>query len=475
MELFNLLSDASISLYGQTFEVYLNWIGTLIKGLVGLVGVGVGVILFSLILKVIVMPFDIYQRVTMRKQNQKMKENQARMEKLQKQYANDKDAYNQKVMEMYKENGISMFSSCLPMILSMVIFIVAINAFTAYSRFASVENYNLMVQAYNGKLESYCADLKMENVSDDGSTLVYVKDTAGEGKYIYYTVPYTADYANDNYAYIQNANKTYYVDVAKVYANKSSLSGLSEKITEYVADKTGDEAAAKKNEAISDYFVGLAQDAVVETYETEVVAKTKFLWIKNVWATDASYKHPVLDYKDFEAEVSTQKFKVQKADGKIEKVKLSNLKNDGFYAEGKNPYDGEVYNRITAKLGEQKKQANGWYILIALSIGTILLQQFVSNRSQKEQQKYSSVDGQGASQQKMTMVIMTGMFAIFAFSYSAAFSIYMIMSNIISLISTLVINKAVDVVADKREQKALQEKYNKRFPGRKNGNDKKAK
>ena len=456
MELFNLLSDASISLYGQTFEVYLNWIGTLIKGLVGLVGVGVGVILFSLILKVIVMPFDIYQRVTMRKQNQKMKENQARMEKLQKQYANDKDAYNQKVMEMYKENGISMFSSCLPMILSMVIFIVAINAFTAYSRFASVENYNLMVQAYNGKLESYCADLKTENVSDDGATLVYVKDTAGEGKYIYYTVPYTADYANDNYAYIQNANKTYYVDVAKVDANMSSLSGLSEKITEYVADKTGDEAAAKKNEAISDYFVGLAQDAVVETYETEVVAKTKFLWIKNVWATDASYKHPVLTYQDFETEVSSQKFKVEKADGTIEKVKLTNLKNDSFYAEGKNPYEDYAYDRITAKLGEQKKQANGWYILIALSIGTILLQQFVSNRSQKEQQKYSSVDGQGASQQKMTMVIMTGMFAIFAFSYSAAFSIYMIMSNIISLISTLVINKAVDVVAEKREKKALQ-------------------
>ena len=103
MELFNLLSDASISLYGQTFEVYLNWIGTLIKGLVGLVGVGVGVILFSLILKVIVMPFDIYQRVTMRKQNQKMKENQARMEKLQKQYANDQEMYRgtHKVMQYH--------------------------------------------------------------------------------------------------------------------------------------------------------------------------------------------------------------------------------------------------------------------------------------------------------------------------------------------------------------------------------------
>ena len=81
----------------------------------------------------------------------------------------------------------------------------------------------------------------------------------------------------------------------------------------------------------------------------------------------------------------------------------------------------------------------------------------------KEQQKYSSVDGQGASQQKMTMIIMTGMFAIFSFMYSSAFSIYMITSNVLSLVSTLVINKLVDVVAQKKEEKALLDKYNKRF------------
>jgi membrane protein insertase Oxa1/YidC/SpoIIIJ len=94
-----------------------------------------------------------------------------------------------------------------------------------------------------------------------------------------------------------------------------------------------------------------------------------------------------------------------------------------------------------------------------LSIGTILLQQVISMRSQKEQQKYSSVDGQGATQQKTMLVVMTIMFAVFSFMYSSAFSIYMIMSNVLSLFSTLLINKIVDTVEAKKEEKALLKKY----------------
>ena len=128
-----------IAVFGGTYDVYLDWVGQIIKFLITSVGsVGVGIILFSLVLKIVVLPFDIYQRISMRKQNIKMKENQERMEKLQKQYANNKELYNQKVMEMYKESGISMFSSCLPMILSMVIFFVAIGAFNAYSQYSNI-------------------------------------------------------------------------------------------------------------------------------------------------------------------------------------------------------------------------------------------------------------------------------------------------------------------------------------------------
>ena len=128
MELFNLL-EVTLPYFEKLHEIDLDFIGKFIGILVGATGVGVGIILFSLILKLVVLPLDVFQRISMRKQNQKMKENQEEMEKLQKQYANDKDMYNQKVMEMYKKNGMSMFSSCLPMIFSMVIFFVAIGSF----------------------------------------------------------------------------------------------------------------------------------------------------------------------------------------------------------------------------------------------------------------------------------------------------------------------------------------------------------
>ncbi|MBQ8283765.1 MAG: YidC/Oxa1 family membrane protein insertase [Clostridia bacterium] len=479
MEIFNLLSivnDVDIGVFGETLHVHLNWIGKIIKFLIEGVGmVGVGIILFSLVLKLIVLPFDIYQRIAMRKQNIKMKENQARMEKLQKQYANNKEMYNQKVMEMYKESGISMFSSCLPMILSLVIFIVAINAFNAYSQYSNIENYNTMVDAYNAKIEQYCADLDGEktdvSVTEDGQ-FILVKDNA-EGKYIYYTLPYVENYEENDYAYIRDYRKEekfYKIDVEKAYQNaeikaavESALEAARAELpVEQSADLTEEQKAEIAKTAVKNYFTTAAQQAVVDVYNDEVVHRTEFIWIKNIWATDASYKHPVLSYSDFEAEASREDFNVN--------GKKVDYKSATKYT---NVYKQDTYNVVTSGLSAQKNAANGYFILIALSIGTILLQQFVTMRSQKEQQQYSSVDGQGAQQQKMTMIIMTGMFAIFSFMYSSAFSIYMITSNLFSLVSTLVINKAVDIAQEKKEEKAFREKHERRLPGKKTNNDKK--
>ena len=451
MEIFNLLAK-TIDVFGKTYDVSLNWIAQLIRWLISSVGiVGVGIILFSLCLKFIVLPFDVYQRISMRKQNQKMKDQQERMEKLQKQYANDKQMYNQKLMEMYKENGISMFSSCLPMILSMVIFIVAINAFNAYAQYSAIENYNTMVGAYKEKIYSYCPDLVKENIALDGDTIVVQDNNA----YIYYTMSKPANITevnDDLVAYVSaqvSADEvtTFYIDYDNVKA-----SALMTEITALIpedADLTTAENVVKAEEqAMYDYFVGKAQLAVSEVYSNEengVKTKTKFLWIKNIWMTDASYKHPVQTYTEFETEAKREKFSV--GDDKISYTDIGTK-------TGTNVYSEEAYNMITEKLTEPKTAANGYYILIVLSIGTILLQQFVMMRSQKEQQKYSTVDGQGPQQQKMMMFMMTGMFAIFSFMYSAAFSIYMITSNVFSLLSTLIINKFVDKKLAKEEATA---------------------
>ena len=455
-----LASDPVIPFLGRTYDISLNWLGQLIRILIEGIGiVGVGIIVFSIILRMIVLPFDIYQRVTMRKQNIKMKENKEKMEKLQKQYANDKAMYNQKLMEMYKENGISMFSSCLPAILSLVVFFVAISAFNSFSQYANIQNYNSMADSYNAYLNPYCAELKEENISDftldgeNGETqrFLLIKDEAGENRYIYYTVVYNENYAADDFDYIKTSEKTYYVDAEKMYADEE----WKPVVDELVSASEETENPITWENACRDALVSAAQDEVKETYNTVVKDRMSFGWIKNIWVTDASYKHPVLSYSEFKSTVSREKFSTE--DGK---VKFSSISG---YTD---VYNENSYNVVTAKLSAEKSQANGYFILIVLSIGTILLQQFVSMRSQKEQTQFSSVDGKGMFNQKMMLVIMTVMFAIFAFMYSAAFSIYMVTSNILSLIMTLLINKIVEVTMSKKEEKAMQEQYNKRFPGR---------
>lgn len=347
------------------------------------------------------------------------------------------------------------------MILSLVIFIVAINAFNAYSQYSNIQNYNTMVQAYNAEIYSYCPDLTSETVSDDGN-LILVRDETGEDKYIYYTLPMPTgedkDYTKDDYVYIRemdNKEKSFKIDAQKALSNAE--------IDAFVKATTTEEITTEM--ALALYFKDKAQTAVVASYENEVLARTQFIWIKNIWVTDAMYKHPVLEYSDFEAEITREKFNV---DGNQVSLNEVNQKYTTVYTP-------ETYNEITAKLTTQKSQANGYFILILLSIGTILLQQWVSNKSQKEQQKYATVDGQGEQQQKMTMIIMTGMFAVFSFMYSSSFSIYMITSNIFSLISTVIINKVVDSAALKKEREQLQAKNNQRLPRTSENNDKKNK
>jgi membrane protein insertase Oxa1/YidC/SpoIIIJ len=55
-----------------------------------------------------------------------------------------------------------------------------------------------------------------------------------------------------------------------------------------------------------------------------------------------------------------------------------------------------------------------------------------------------TVDGQGKSTQKIMNWMMPIMMGIFAFMYTSAFSIYMILSSLISIVSTLIINKIVE-------------------------------
>lgn len=107
------------------------------------------VVLFSVLLKLIMSPLDIWQKISGRKQALAMQKMQPQLEKIQKQYANNPDMLRQKQAELQKSAGMNMLSSCLPMIISLVIFWVV---FAGFRALIAYENqmivYNLYVDVY---------------------------------------------------------------------------------------------------------------------------------------------------------------------------------------------------------------------------------------------------------------------------------------------------------------------------------------
>ena len=78
---------------------------------------GWSMIIFTLIVKLLILPLDYTSRKGMRR----MSAIQPEMQRLQKKYADDKEKLNKKMAELYRREGVSPTSGCLPMILSMVV------------------------------------------------------------------------------------------------------------------------------------------------------------------------------------------------------------------------------------------------------------------------------------------------------------------------------------------------------------------
>ena len=82
MEIVNILT--AITQAPIDLDINLNFIGKFIEWLINITNVGVGIILFTLVLKLIVMPFDVYSKIKMKQNSVKMEAMREDLEKLQK-------------------------------------------------------------------------------------------------------------------------------------------------------------------------------------------------------------------------------------------------------------------------------------------------------------------------------------------------------------------------------------------------------
>lgn len=100
------------------FNFVANIFGYLLNFIYNLVNnYGVAIILFTLFVKVILIPISIKQQKTMKKSS----ELQVELRAIQEKYKNDQERANKEMMALYKQNNMSPFSGCLSSIVQIIL------------------------------------------------------------------------------------------------------------------------------------------------------------------------------------------------------------------------------------------------------------------------------------------------------------------------------------------------------------------
>ena len=364
------------------------------------------VVVFTVFLKIVMLPLDFWQRYSSRKSSLKMQRIQPLVEAIDKRYGANTQRANEEKQKLYKKQGYSMASMCLPMIVSMVVFFVMFGGLRNYSTYSSITSFQQLSETYY--------DTFVEEVIKDPRT--------------------NAAYTSEREAALEASKDAENVLLAKIKVQADIISAAKYDL--------GDEA---ENACVE--IEAVALKAVQERY---LEIRESWLWIKNVWQPDtwATVMQPFeggsfagggfkssIDTSDYPGSAEASYNRIYKAVLQIDHVSYG--KNGTW---------------------------NGLMILPFLSIGLSFLSMFISQRQERKNRKgeVAQQNQQQAATNKTMMIIMPLMMAWFGFIYTGAFAIYMVVNYSISILSTLALRLPVEKVVlkklDKEESKTQSSK-----------------
>lgn len=373
-------SEDSIGIIGRLVMLMHGWIGNY----------GWTVVVFTLFLKVIMLPLDFWQRYASRKSTLKMQKMQPIVEEIDRRYGANTQRSNQEKQKLYKKSGFSMLSSCLPMILSMVIFFVMFAGLRNYSTYSSIANFkNLSNEYYE----------------------VYAEQIIANGGEI--ADAFTAKY------------NTIYDESKKTNTEEFAL--LSARIQGINAAKAVDADACKQAQAVA---IEAVKQYYVENHES-------WLWLQNVWQPD-TWEAIMPNYEGgtnaFSSSISLKTYP------------------DG--SEGRDTYNIIQSAVLETGARGTSGKWNGLMILPLMSVGLSFLSMFISQQMEKKNRKGEVVQNQQqAATNKTMMIIMPLMMAFFGFMYTGAFAIYMVVNYMISIITTVALRWPVEKIVEKKLDK----------------------
>lgn len=413
MEFMNCLATAAETIgqwgFSEGFATIMSeikkptFVGWLVKGLLDAVGnYGWAVVLFTVILKVITLPLDFWQRFSMKKNAKMMSELAPMMAKLDKAYANDKNKLNQEKQKLYKKHGYNMLSGCLPMIVTMAIFFIMFGGLNQCSAYVNLKVYSELsvfyTQTLSSELDKFSAEYEQNRYDillsgESGAIEDYKTWLGGQG-----------------------------VEESEFEARISSATARISSI------KAEAQAVARK--AVGEYFLE---------------AKEGFLWITNISRPD-TWVEAFPETADKFTGTLTKRYRAYR---------------DEFDSElYKEIYEGISEQGVGYKVGD--KHWNGLMILPVLSIALSFLSTFISNKTSKKKNDVEQLGPDAAAAQstnKVMMFVMPIMMGIFGFIYTATFALYMVCSSLLSILFTLAMNPVIDRRVAKIESKTEKPDY----------------
>lgn len=157
-----------ISFFANLFGYLLNFLYNIIQNY------GFAIILFSIIVKVILLPISIGQQKTMKKSAKVQKE----LNVLQVKYKNNQEALQREMMDLYKREKMNPLSGCLSAIIQIILL------FSVFYMVRSPLTY--MKKVDTTLIEQYTAEITVENEAKDAyPEISIIREKAAEDERVY--------------------------------------------------------------------------------------------------------------------------------------------------------------------------------------------------------------------------------------------------------------------------------------------------
>lgn len=409
---------------------------------------GVTVIVFTIILRLILSPLDIWQKISQRKQSKAMRRLQPKLAKLQKQYANQPQLLRQKQAELQKQEKLHPFASCLPLIVTMVVFFVVFAGFRDLVAYKNEDIIERVYASYTQYDEDEGSQHAMEAAGDfviSSQTDKLLSDVEEGADVPQEEIDKLVEEINaqikgeDGYLAPgqEGVEGEYYLAYSKAFALYGEW---SEKATVGEKNAYRDALPEEDREILNKTIACFAEnknEAMVLAYEEHMEG---FLWIQNIFMPDTG-ANVVPNVDEF-------------VGGRIQ-AQMPDAAAGVSYDELTGPAQSALNKTGTWDAGRW----NGYFVLPVLSIALSFLSTWFTQKLSPAATPMGDAKQQKSQQRTMKILtyIMPLVMGIFAIMYSAAFAIYYFMSNLVSTLINVIYIIVTKIIDNKNRAKELVE------------------